>query len=348
MASDNRRRILAMDIGGGTQDIILYEEGKSPENFIKLVLPSPTTIVAQKINRATKEKKGIHLTGTIMGGGRSVRAIKEHLRQGLPVTAEPEAAKTIRDDLEKVKNMGITLRDSPPEGEDAVLIHTRDVDLEALSRAMEPYLVELPQEFAVAVQDHGEAPQGVSDRHFRFEYWKQFLEEGGSLFDLAYLSPPPQMTRMQAVQKTAPGALVMDTCAAAIWGSLLDETIRQEHPKGVVLVNIGNQHTFAALTKEYRIYGLFEHHTGLMNPDKLFRLIGKLRRLELTNEEIFEDGGHGCYIHPDAPLSFNYVGITGPRRCLAQELGFHGVNPHGDMMMTGCFGLLEARKTALK
>lgn len=346
MEKDNRRKILAMDIGGGTQDIILYEEGKSPENFVKMVLPSPTSIVAKRIKQATREKKHVHLTGTIMGGGRCTRAIREHLQQGLPVTAEPEAARTIKDDLAEIEKMGVVLRETAPVGEDVTAIQMKDVDLEALQQALEPFLVELPREVAVAVQDHGEAPPGTSNRIFRFEYWQNFLQEGGSLFDLAYYSPPDRMTRMKAVQKTVPGALVMDTCAAAIRGSLLDESIRREHQKGVVLVNIGNQHTFAALTKEHRIFGLFEHHTRLLSPEKLFHLIGKLRRLELTHEEIFEDGGHGCSILPETPLSFNFVGITGPRRCLAQDLGYHPVNPHGDMMMTGCFGLLEAVKEA--
>ena len=36
-------RILAIDVGAGTQDILIYEEGQPIENCVKLVLPSWTT-----------------------------------------------------------------------------------------------------------------------------------------------------------------------------------------------------------------------------------------------------------------------------------------------------------------
>ncbi len=343
MEYDNGRRILAMDIGGGTQDIVIYEEGKSPENFIQLVLPSPTVIVAHQLEKATKAKAGVHLTGTLMGGGRSVRALKNHLKAGLPVTARKEAAQTIKDDLEEVIKMGIQLKDFAPEG--FRVVETKDVDLKSLKQALELFYVELPREVAVAVQDHGEAPIGESNRHFRFEHWRKFIREGGKIAELAYETPPKYLTRMKAVQKTVPGALVMDTCSAAVWGSFGDEVIKKEQKKGVVVVNIGNQHTFAAQVIEDRICGLFEHHTKMVDSEKLSILLDKFCRRELTNEEIFQDGGHGCYIASDAPSGFDFVGVTGPRRHLAEGLGFHMVNPHGNMMMTGCFGLIEAVKS---
>lgn len=342
MQSNQPRKILAIDIGGGTQDIVIYEEGESPENFVQLILPSPTAIVADRIEEITRAQQGLHLSGTLMGGGRCVRAIKRHLKAGFPVTAEEEAAKTIKDDLEKVKELGIVIKESPPEGYEVV--ETKDVDLETLGKALALYHVDLPAEVAVAVQDHGEAPPGMSNRHFRFEHWKNFIQERGLIFDLGYLNPPDYLTRMKAVKKTVPHALVMDTCAAAILGSFGDETVKSKQGESIVLVNIGNQHTFATLIKEYRIYGLFEHHTRLLDAQKLAALIEKLRKKVLTHEEVFEDGGHGCYIAQDAPDSYVFVGVTGPRRSLAQGLGFHMINPYGNMMVTGCFGLIETVK----
>lgn len=333
-------RILALDIGGGTQDIVIYEEGKSPENFIQLILPAPTSIVADKIKEVTAAQKGLHLAGTIMGGGRCVRAIKEHLEAGLPVSAAEEAAKTVRDDLEKVKQSGIAITETPPAGYQ--IVETKDVDLESLKKALAFYRVELPSGVAVAVQDHGEAPPGMSNRYFRFEHWKSFIQGGGEISGLAYLNPPDYLTRMKAVKKTVPQALVMDTCSAAIWGSFGDEIVENRLKEGLMLVNIGNQHTFAVLIKGQRIYGLFEHHTRLLNSQKLFTLIKKMREKKLTHAEVFADRGHGCYLEPNIPGSFDFVGVTGPKRALAQELGFHMVNPHGNMMVTGCFGLIEA------
>ena len=72
-------RILAVDIGAGTQDILLYEEGIPVENCVKLVLPSGTKQVAGKIARATAEGRDIFLSGHLMGGGPLVRALQKHL-----------------------------------------------------------------------------------------------------------------------------------------------------------------------------------------------------------------------------------------------------------------------------
>jgi len=39
-------RILAIDVGAGTQDILIWEAGQPMENNVKLVLPSWTTVLA--------------------------------------------------------------------------------------------------------------------------------------------------------------------------------------------------------------------------------------------------------------------------------------------------------------
>ena len=46
-------RILAIDIGTGTQDIILLDSRLDFENSYKMVLPSPTLILRKKIQAAT-------------------------------------------------------------------------------------------------------------------------------------------------------------------------------------------------------------------------------------------------------------------------------------------------------
>ena len=68
------RRILAIDVGGGTQDILLYEAGVPMEASVKLVLPSQTQIVARRIRRATRAGRDILLTGNITIAARPVRA----------------------------------------------------------------------------------------------------------------------------------------------------------------------------------------------------------------------------------------------------------------------------------
>src|SRR5512140_3832090 len=100
-------KILAIDIGTGTQDILLYDTRLQPENGFKLVLPSPTMIVHRKIRSATRAGRAIVLTGKQMGGGPSAWAAEAHARAGLGVYATAEAATTLNDDLEAVQALGI-------------------------------------------------------------------------------------------------------------------------------------------------------------------------------------------------------------------------------------------------
>ena len=48
-------RILAIDVGTGTQDIMIYDSEKELENAIKLVLPSPHLFISQKIRETEND-----------------------------------------------------------------------------------------------------------------------------------------------------------------------------------------------------------------------------------------------------------------------------------------------------
>lgn len=336
-------RLLAIDVGAGTQDILLYESDRPMENCVKLVLPSMTSIVAGKINEATAQGKDVFLTGNLMGGGPSVSAIKKHLKGGFRVLATPLAAKTIRDDPEEVRHLGVEIVDRVP-GVDVTTIQTRDVDLSALGYALAAFDVQLPELYAVAVQDHGELIGGGSNRRFRFQHWERFVEAGGDMRTLLYRDVPDYLTRMKAVQVDVPGAFMMDTGMAAVWGALCDAHVAAHRERGMVVVNVGNQHTIGVLVREERIWGLFEHHTVLMDAAKLSDHVQCLRSGTLTSSEVFADNGHGATIHPDymtlAP--FEFVTVTGPNHHLAEPLGYHLAVPYGDMMLTGAFGLVAA------
>jgi len=336
-------RLLAIDVGAGTQDILLFESGKPMENCVKLVLPSMSSIVALKVKEATAQGKDIFLTGNLMGGGPNVSALKAHLRAGYRIFATPLAAKTIRDDPNEVRSMGVEIMEEPPDN--VTVIETRDIDLRSIEKALALFHLEIPKEYAIAVQDHGEQP-GISQRRFRFQQWERVVKDGGQLESLAYREVPPYLTRMKAVQRDAPGSLMMDTGAAAIWGALCDEVVAARQDEGIIVVNVGNQHLLAALVKGERVWGLFEHHTVLMNREKIAHHIEQLRQGLLTNDEVYEDGGHGAFIHPDYRGPFHFVTITGPKRRMAQGLGYLAT-PYGDMMLTGCFGLVAAAKRIL-
>ncbi len=56
------------------------------------------------------------------------------------------------------------------------------------------------------------------------------------------------------------------------------------------------------------------------------------------------DGGHGCYI--SISIGIDRIGsilVTGPRRDImhTSRLDLHFAAPYGDMMLTGCFGLVD-------
>ena len=344
-------RVLAIDVGAGTQDVLLWEADQAMENNVKLILPSWTTVLARRVKQATEEERPIFLAGNLMGGGPIVSAMKRHLRAGYPVYTTPRAALTIRDNLDQVRERGYTVLatdEEPPDDADVLTLHTRDVDRDVLADALAPFDLTIPETFAVAVQDHGRCLEG-SNRRFRFRLWRDFVDGGGRIDDLVYRTPPDCYTRMLAVQRDVPGAILMDTGPAALWGILEDERAAAHQDDGFILVNVGNQHTLGVLLRGERILGLFEHHTVLMDGRKLLRLVDGLRAGALSNDEVYADHGHGAYVHPDyVPADgFDFVAVTGPQRHLAENLGYYHAAPYGDMMLTGCFGLVAAARRLL-
>ncbi|MFA5398191.1 MAG: DUF1786 family protein, partial [Methanogenium sp.] len=116
--------ILLIDIGRGTQDILLYSPDQPIENSVKMVLPSPNVITGFAIERAAKKGQGVHLEGPVMGGGKNTQVIKEWLPKGFRLSATPSAALSIRDNLDYVRSLGVAITDTAPDG--AVIIQTGD------------------------------------------------------------------------------------------------------------------------------------------------------------------------------------------------------------------------------
>jgi uncharacterized protein (DUF1786 family) len=339
---ENGVRILAIDVGAGTQDVLVFDSRTTPENSIKLILPSQTQVVARQIRAATSARKAIHLSGRLMGGGASSGAVADHIAAGLPVTATDDAARTVHNDLDRVESMGVVIQQTLPPG--AVTIQLQDVDLDALGHALAPFGVALPEIVAIAVQDHGYRP-GAGNNVVRFEYLQGLLDHGGDLGAMVFQSPPAGMTRMEAVAKTAPGSYLMDTGAAAVLGALGDPMVaRAAAEDGAILINVGNMHTFATLVKGRRLYGLFEHHTGGITAEIIGDLVERLRTGSI-NPTTFHDefDGHGAALDPAyaQETPFQFVAVTGPNRAIARPLGYHEAAPHGDMMLTGSYGLVE-------
>lgn len=342
-------RILAVDIGGLTQDILVFDTAQTVENCVKMVMPSPTFNLARKIREATLARRPIFFAGVNMGGGPSKRALTAHVKAGLRAYATAGAAATFDDDPDKVREMGVEIvsEDEAPKGADIERIETRDLDLGAMEGALAAFEVDYRFDaVAVAVLDHGAAPKGTSDRVFRFRHLRETVEHRRRLIDFAYLADeiPGYLTRMRSVAESLDRdgpLLVMDTPIAAAIGAAEDPEVAR-HPDRVV-INVGNFHTLGFHLRNDTILGFFEHHTRLVDGPKIEDLTARMVRGELTCEEVFDDNGHGCFIMESAP-EVPFVAITGPQRHLMRgaKFGTHMAAPFGDMMLTGCFGLVRA------
>jgi uncharacterized protein (DUF1786 family) len=344
-------KILTVDIGTGTQDIMLFDSAGPVENSAQLIVPAPTQIVAGQVRRATAAGEAIVLTGVIMGGGPCHWAVEDHLRAGLAVYATPEAARTFNDDLDWVaREMGVRLVAEEEAGRlcDARHIEMRDLDLEAIDAALTAFGVEPRYDgLAVAVFDHGNAPPDVSDRVFRFNYLAERFSTGRGLLALGFRreETPPEMTRLCAVGATAPAdlpLLLMDTAPAAVLGALDDAYVAAQDE--LLIANVGNFHCLAFHLTGGQIAGCFEHHTGELTQMQLEGLLERLSDGSITNREVFESMGHGALVLRPTPGARPRLAVTGPRRAMLRgsALDPYFAVPHGDMMLAGCFGLLRA------
>lgn len=340
IASMSDERILAIDIGAGTMDVVVHDPAQPMENAVQLVLPSATAILGGRIERARHEGKAVFLHGNLMGGYHTTNAVWRHLEAGLAVYATAKAAGTVHDNIDLLRERGVRIVDEAPAG--AVSIELRDLDLARLERTLAAYDVPLPATIAVAAQDHGYSPD-YSNRLFRFDHWRRTLTPGSTLVDHVWERPPAYMTRLVAIQQDAPGAIVADTGPVAVLGALEDERVAATAEIGACIVNVGNQHTLGLLVRGEELFGVMEHHTEAMTTAKLERLIARLITGTVTHDEVFDDDGHGALVLDGYRSAgpFPFIAVTGPNRDMAKPLGWYFAAPYGAMMLSGCFGLMR-------
>ncbi|MDD4731106.1 MAG: DUF1786 domain-containing protein [Desulfovibrio sp.] len=333
---------LILDIGSGTQDVLYHFPGLELENCPKFVLPSTARMVARRINALQGRPLWLH--GRNMGGG-FFRALQAHLDAGGPVAATQAAAYSIGDDLEQVRAKGIEFAEDCPHGYEPVLL--ADYVPEFWHTLLDHAGLERPAQIMACAQDHGFHP-GRSNRLGRFTLWKRLLlESHGNPADLLYSNVPTEMTRLADLQASIGGGLVADTGAAAVLGALHEAPIAaHSHAQGITVVNVGNSHLIAFLIYQERIWGVYEHHTGLVDAARLQAHLERFRTGSLPMDEVFEDRGHGCLTLdlPEAARGFTPTYVLGPRRHLLQGAEVTFPAPGGDMMLAGCFGMLKGRE----
>ncbi len=359
-------RVFTLDVGSGTQDFMLAEfdlesvktesetesESKSSfckniRNSLKMILPSPTRIVASKIRRS----KNVFLYGYTMGGGACKKAAFEHAKK-YRVLASEKAALTFSDNLERVKKAGIEICSSTgiekelKDKKEFTAIEMKDVDWEFFMRTFDSLSVDYPEVSIVAVQDHGYSKE-KSNRKFRFELFEKKLKKGASLSDFVYESEnvPEVYNRMASVAESYEdfgkkfGKLyIVDTVFAAMAGCL------REVKRPALVMNFGNSHFVGAVVGEDgQILSMFEHHTKVIEKkvrekgiEWVADFIGRFLRGEIDFDDVYNDGGHGAYVRD--VVDVRDIISTGPRVELSP---FKVAGSCGEVMITGNIGMLN-------
>ncbi|HNR11862.1 MAG TPA: DUF1786 family protein [Thermodesulfobacteriota bacterium] len=343
--------IVAVDIGAGTTDVLVW----NPDNgeSYKAVAMSPI----RRLSRIITAGQGpLLITGSLMGGGYLAQAVTERSKRDT-IYMTPDAGRTIKDDLDQVMQKGICI---VSEAEAVEIRHRESIDHVEFGDVSPSGLRNLLAELGVAwdfalvagaVQDHGVAPESVNSLDFRHEVMKGRLDADprpeSCLFSDGEI--PAYLTRMKATaallrQLPAEKVFMMDTGIAAIMGASLDP--RVQHCKSMIVADIGNSHTLAAVVQEGVIGGLFEYHTGSITGRRMDELLVKLGNGDLNHRGVVAEGGHGAYIREVPGFEqIEEIVVTGPRRAeILKDMSLSVLEgaPLGDTMMTGTAGLLES------
>ncbi len=355
-------RILALDIGSGTEDVLLYDDSREIENCVKMVLPSPSLVYSKKVRYLTKLKLDLFIRGQTIGGGRFVEALKKHLSKGLRVFMTERVAYSVRNNLDEVRAQGfqIVSGEDQPHDFKGEILEVEEVNLSRLQTFLDYFEEDISdvEVSAVAVQDHGAAQPSVSNRRFRIDEMRRRLTNHPELESLAYRidEVPNHFIRMNSAIKASKSQLpeaepiVMDTSIAAILGCLEDPKVKDF--RTVLTANIGNEHVTASIISKRRVLALLEHHTSLLTAPKLESTIRNFIKGKVKDETVFAEGGHGAfYLQEAARLPrIDILVVTGPHRARLKEtrLTTYFAAPGGDMMMTGPMGLVKAASFKFK
>ncbi|BAI80460.1 conserved hypothetical protein [Deferribacter desulfuricans SSM1] len=329
--------ILSIDIGLGTADYLLFERGKKPENFIKLILPSPTNYFSKKIKECSGD---LTVGGYTIGGGFVNRALKNYLKS-YNVILSKTAARTVSDNLDEVLDDGFKVVED---------IVNPDIFFCEIDKKKLDFIEEISNtniyKILVAAQDHG-YEEGKSDRVVRINFLKEFLAEGllNAKFE-AQDDIPNNFTRWNSLKNQLEDLginkyAISDTSVVAALGA---SYVSRGFP--CITVDVGNGHTFIALIdKDFKISAFIEHHTSMLNKDKIDNYIKMLCNYDVSHEDVYNDGGHGAHIYfkiPGIELNNIPVLVTGPRRSELFDFGENitFASPLGDVMITGNVGLL--------
>ncbi|MGI8551781.1 MAG: DUF1786 family protein, partial [Dehalococcoidia bacterium] len=146
---------------------------------------------------------------------------------------------------------------------------------------------------------------------------------------------------LASIDSDAP-ALFPDTGPATVLEALQDPSVAGASDQ--LILNVDAMHTLAFRLSGTRILGFYEHHTALLDQIEIERLTERFISGTLTHEEVFSQHGHGVYYVDAIPVQFPLLAVTGSQRdkLRGSRLHAHVPAPHGDVMISGCYGLVQA------
>lgn len=327
---------LCVDIGALTQKAILARPGWRPETWSRFLLPSPARLVTQRIRELTLLKRNIWLYGGDMDGS-FCEAVRAHIGAGLSIAATETAARSIHDNIEATRQLGVKIADYCPSGH--VPIRLADYDPEFWAAFIRLSALPHPHMVLAAAQDHGYNIKG--NREARMSRWRETLLREPDPIRWIHEKAPDDMGRLKALQ-AATGGPVADTAAAAVLGALCDEAFFDRcYRQGVTLLNAGNTHVLAALVYQAKVYGIYEHHMEKRGVELLLKDLEEFRKRWLPEEKAHASGASGAAFGEDIAAAGDWrpTFILGPKRVIFRDCG-QFLAPHGDMPHAGCFGLL--------
>lgn len=372
-------KILAIDIGMGTSDVLLYDSKKKIENCIKFVVPTPLRRYLKLLKSVEFDRRRkIFICGETIGGGPLAHMLSTLIEEKkAEVFITPKAAYTIKNDPDEVRGLGYNIIgettfdvfEKNPEKNffiDNESVYMRFTEFETpFLKSFFANSAEDADRFdgiCVCAQDHGLCKKEVSDRLHRFSEFRKILARANPpspyLFCNRAGEVPDTFLRLNALETAArrgfPAAktIVMDSSPAALLGcfAFADEHFdlfkeRLEQP--YLMVNMGNNHAIFVISENERILAFYEHHSWVYDEDPA-KLESHIRRFcdgELPSDEVFADEGNGAeYFDPPGFKNIKNIIVTGPNRNIFARTGlavrYSAVG--GDMMMSGPIGMVRA------
>ncbi len=342
-------KILTIDIGAGTMDVLYYDTEK--EIHYKAVVKSPVISAGEKAEYVDD----ILVVGTEMGGGSFASVLKKRAEHTRVIMSRSSSA-TVHQDLARVRSCGITVVEDD-EAEELRLsskynvIESCDIEISRLKKIISGFDVDFSFDIVgICAQDHGFAPEGLSHLDFRHNGFKAILDLDPRPQALLYESGeiPENMHRLQAVADSAASIpsdeiYVMDSGMAAIMGAGMDRHARNKDR--CVVMDVATSHTVGAALEQGQICGFFEYHTRDITCKKIDLLLRQLADGIIDHKKILSEGGHGAYMRKCFGFDNTEIIVaTGPKRNLLENstLDIHYGAPLDDNMMTGTTGLVEA------